>query len=148
MCAYGVGPYGVGSLGVPGLPPEPETAAALSSSRKIDFATKRYVIASDGGFDAMDDTAQRVMLLILFNTTETDIITPQEMQTTASRIRKALEPMTSGREPAIRIEEVVVSDDGKAGTFRSVRYKSLWTGTQQTLFADGTLQIDGKVVNP
>jgi hypothetical protein len=138
---YGSGPFGGAPLGTTSLPPEDETFAALSSSRKIDFVTKRYVTNEDGGFDPMDDVAQRVMLIISFAVKEQKVITAQDNADTAARIRAALGVLTKGPTPTIKVIDLAVTDNGKASTLKSLTYKNMLTGTQQTLLPDGKLVV-------
>lgn len=129
--SYGPGPYGQ-------APP-----TALSSSRKIDGTIRQYVLSLDGngGFEPMDDIAQRVQLLLAFGVPAQKIITPQGHLDTAAAIRKALAPLTTGTPPAIRIDALDVGSDAPGATFQRVQYTNLLTGTQQTLLPDGTLIV-------
>lgn len=137
--SYGTGPYGTAPFG--GVVPtnNPEGIAALSSSRGYDGVTRRYVIATDGGFAPMDDVAQRVLLLLAFGVPAQRIITPQDNAASAANIRRALEPLTRGSQPTIRIVELVVTDGGGGRLSRSLTYKNLLAGTQQTITPDGRL---------
>ncbi len=137
--SYGTGPYGAAQFG--GVIPttNPEGTASLSSSRGYDGITRRYIIAADGGFEPMDDIAQRVLLLIAFGVPAQKIITPQENAGTAAAIRRVLEPLTKGSRPTIRITELVVADKGGGRLFRTLSYTNTLTGTQTTIKPDGRL---------
>jgi len=120
--------------------PAQTVRAALSSSRAID-TYGHYVIADDGGFEPMDDTAQRVILLINFNVKPPDIITPTTLAAQEQAIRSALKPLTSGKQPAIKNVKIVVSDGGGGKLFESVTYYDQIAKRQQTVKADGTVVI-------
>lgn len=138
MSGFGQGPFGSGPFGLPYLPPTQTTRAALSSSRSID-TFGRYVVADDGGIVSMDDTAQRVILLISFGVKPPDIITPSTLAAQEQAIRVALKPLTSGKQPAIKNLQIVVSDGGGGALFESVTYFDLLAQRQQTVKADGTV---------
>ncbi len=137
---FGKGPFGQAPVGLPYVVPAETTHTALSSSRAID-TYGHYVIADDGGFEPMDDTAQRIILLINFNVTPPDIITPSTLTAQEQAIREAIKPLTSGKEPAIKDVKIVVSDGGGGSLFESVTYFDLVAQRQQTVKADGTVVI-------
>jgi len=124
---YAKGPYErLSSLPAPG----PST---LPSSRKIDFATKRYVTTTDGGFESMPDVAQRVCLLVAFAVKEPKSITPQNLAATEQSIRAALASMTSGKEPEIEIIAVHAERLRAGTTEQLVEFKDLTKGTPKTV---------------
>lgn len=131
--------------GNPGLTTEPEAFAPLSSSRKVDFTPGRpglrYVTRDDGGFEAMDDVAQMVLLLVAFAVPDQRIITPRETNTFLAHVRAALKPLTDGPEPSITILDLAASDDGAATMLKSLTYKNLKTQTKQTVFPDGRVVL-------
>lgn len=125
--AYSTGPYRLAtSLPSPG-------ASTLTSSRKIDFVQRRYVTDDDGGFEAMDDVAQRVLLLVCFSVTPQKFISTQALAAAAQDIRDALKPLTTGPEPEIEIAEVVAERTSAGSTRHAVSFRVLRTGTQQTV---------------
>lgn len=134
--SFGVGPFATNGLGsaLPTYPSEPRTT--LSSSRKIDPETGAYVLNDDGGFEAMDDVAQRVYLAICFGVEGPPIIDARFQATMQAAIRKALEPLTKGRKPAIKIIAVNVTDDGRETTLKEVVYRNLLTNTNTTVQAN------------
>jgi hypothetical protein len=140
MAGFGTGPYGLGPFGQAYLTPTQTTRASLSSSRAID-TYGHYVVADDGGFEPMDDTAQRVILLINFNVKPPQIITPKTMAAQEQAIRAALRPLTAGKEPAVKDVKIVVSDGGGAKLFESVTYFDIAAKRQQTVKPDGTVVI-------
>lgn len=131
MPGFGAGPYGLSAYGFPADEPATLAPAKVSGARKIDAPSRRYVIADDGGFEAMDATAQRVLILVsLAIGKETPFITPQGNAEMEQRIRDALAPLTTTRDPDIEIDTIEVTSEG--GTSRRlVKYKNLRTGTYQ-----------------
>ncbi len=129
----GTGPYGHTPAGYAASTPTEETRSSLSSSRLINGVTKRYVVNDEGGFEAMDDIAQTVLLRISFAVREAKFITPQGMADDRTAIRNALADMTKGAEPLIKIKTIEVTDSGKATTYKRVVYQNLMTNTLQTV---------------
>jgi hypothetical protein len=129
----GSGPFGGTPLGGPSGNAGSDTLAALHSSRKID-AHGRYVLDDDGGFEGMDDTAQRVLLAVSFASVDLPkIVTPQASALGEAKIRAALKPLTSGSEPAIKLE-VARIERSAPGTVRVVViFKNLLTGTSSSV---------------
>ena len=130
--SLGIGAYGLSAYGQATDDPASLSPAKIGSARKIDFKTRRYVVASDGGFEAMDETSQRVMLLVAFAIgREGPFITPAGEADMERRIREALAPMLDPRDPDIDLESVDISHDTNGNSFRGVRFKNLRTGTLQ-----------------
>lgn len=130
--SLGVGAYGLSVFGQPADDPTSLEPAKIGSARKIDFVTRRYVVADDGGFEAMDETAQRVVLLVSFAIgKEPAFITPAGEADMERRVREALAVMTDIRDPDIDIDTIEISHDTQGNSFRGVRYKNLRTGTYQ-----------------
>ena len=126
----GQGPYGLSVLGDRTDEPATLAPAKIGSARKYDARTKRYVVADDGGFDAMDEVAQRVLLTVAFGVKLPPFITPQGEAEIDQSIREALAGMTGGRDPDIALDDVSVSHE-RATQYMGVRYKNLRTGTYQ-----------------
>lgn len=132
MSGFGLGPFGLGAFGTTPPASEELAPAKLGSARKIDARTGRYEIADDGGFVAMDATAQRVLLTLALGVKTPPFITPQGEAQLAATVRTVLEDaqLIGTRDPDIDLEEVEVSHrDGLQ--FLAVRYKNLRTGTYQ-----------------
>lgn len=130
--AYTKGPYGaVGDEIV--APSTISTRASLSSSRGIDARTMRYQIADDGGFEPMDDVAQRVLCTLALVVKLGGRIVPKEQAELKAKIRSELRILTDGQEPVIKLVNVSVIDDGKQTSFVSVIYKNLLTNTLNTV---------------
>jgi hypothetical protein len=131
MAGFGTGPYGLSALGQAADEPETLAPAKITSAKKIDAKTRRYVIADDGGFEAMDGTAQRVLLLVCMALgKETPFITPQGNDEMRQRIEEALRPLTDSRDPDIELDVVDITSDRDTSN-RLVRYKNLRTNTYQ-----------------
>jgi hypothetical protein len=114
MAGFGTGPHGLAPLGFPTDEPEQLAPAKIGSAKKIDAKTRRYVVADDGGFEAMDGTAQRVLLLVCMALgKETPFITPQ-----------------GNDDPDIELDLVDITSDRDTSN-RLVRYKNLRTNTYQ-----------------
>ncbi len=127
--SYGTGPFG--SPSGASLPAQVPTA--LASSRRIDFTTGLYVLDENGGFESMDDTAQRVCLLVAFAEKPSDVITPQTMNAQADAIRAALAPLTNVRAPAIKLISVVVERSASGTVAKTITYRNLLTDTEETV---------------
>lgn len=82
----------------------------------------------------MPPIAQRVLLLVAFaGGTPDPLITPQAMASAKDRIRKALSILTSGKTPAIRIDELEASRTGAGTTGITLRFKDLTTSLSHTV---------------
>lgn len=130
----GIGPYGLVTLGQASDDPVTLAPCKIGLARKVDFKTRRYVVADDGGFEAMDETAQRVMLTVAFAVGKPPpFITPQGELEIEQRIRDALAAaqLLDVRDPDIDLEQVDVSHGREQIQFMGVRYKNLRTGTYQ-----------------
>lgn len=111
-----------------------KTRAPLSSSRAIDPKTMKYVVADDGlgGFEAMDDIAQCVLLAISY-IKSTGRIDPKEQNKRKQQIRDALAALTAPPEPYIRIDGITITDDGRQTEYVQLAYTNLRSNTQQTV---------------
>ena len=108
----------------------------LYSSRKIDPQTGRYVLVeATGGFESMPSTAQRVYLLVVMAAPIQKFITPQAAEETRLRIVAALDIMTRGPSPAIRLKSVETGSDAAGTSFRRVNYRNLTTGLDESVQA-------------
>jgi hypothetical protein len=132
VSGFGSDPFGGGPFGAPSFVVAASPLNALSSSRGVNGVTRRYVVNDEGGFAAMDDTAQRVMLALAFGVTQPKTITPETRAALETQIRAALRPLTAGREPAIKILSLTVDDNGRDELTPRLAYKNLLTGTLQS----------------
>lgn len=131
---YGTGVFGA-ILGVPAAPYPPQVVSPLSSSRKIDGVTKRYVMNDEGGFEPMDDTDQRVLLTLSFADTDSKFITPQGLRSQEQKMRDALTAngLLDARAPSIQIVRLTVERSGSGEVTKTIVYKNLKSGTQKTV---------------
>ena len=131
--SFGQGPFGVAVLGIAeaALAAAPQTA--LSSSRKIDGVTRRYVLTADGGFEPERDISQRIQLLLDFGMpAEPQFLDDRFAATIDQRVRAALAPLTDGPEPSIAIVSIAVTPSGPTGTRREVVVRDLVTNDLHT----------------
>jgi hypothetical protein len=73
----------------------------------------------------MNDTAQRVLLLVSFEVRRTPLLTDRSLEETKQRITKALKPLTDGAEPYINKLQVSVSHDKKETSYIAVSFFDL-----------------------
>jgi hypothetical protein len=131
--ALGSGPFGAPPFGGSADTAGSDTLAELSSSRKID-ARGRYVLDADGGFESMDDVAQRVLLAVCFAARDLPkIVSPQAFALGEARIKNALKPLTGGEDPAVKLERVAFTNPTPGVVKVAVGYKNLLTGTSSTV---------------
>jgi len=130
---YGKKPWGYGSFGSPLTLPTPASTSSLSSSRKFDGKTGRYVVNDEGGFEAVDNTAQRVILLVAFSAKSGPFLTDRDLAAQVAEVRSALSVMTIGPEPAITLLGVSCEASGPTSSRLTVRYRNNLTGTEQTV---------------
>lgn len=130
----GIGAYGLAVLGQASDDPTSLDPCKIGSARNFDFKKRRYVVADDGGFEAMDETAQRVLLTVCFAVAKMPaFITPQGEIEIEQKVRDALTEaqLLDPRDPDIDLESVDVSHDPNATQFVLVKYKNLRTDTYQ-----------------
>ena len=133
--AMGVGPFGVVTAGYA----VPEAANAkppttLTSSRRIDFVTQRYVTNSAGGFEGMDDIGQRVVLLVSGAVRVPPKITPRAISSIQEAVRAALDNIVNV-ERAITLDQVDVVSERAGQLAARVTFTNLKTRTKQTALA-------------
>lgn len=133
--AMGVGPFGVVTAGYA----VPEAANAkppttLTSSRRIDFVTQRYVHNSAGGFEGMDDIGQRVVLLVSGAVRVPPKITPRAISSIQEAVRAALDNIVNV-ERAITLDQVDVVSERAGQLAARVTFTNLKTSTKQTALA-------------
>lgn len=131
---FGAKPWGFGGYGSLLAPPAPAVFSSLSSSRSFDGLTGRYVANDAGGFEPMDDTAQRVILTVAFAVKQGPFITPRDLSQQEADIRAALAvSLTAGAAPAIRLISVEAAQTGPTSSGVTVRYFNNLTNTEQTV---------------
>jgi hypothetical protein len=124
VSGLGSAPWGEFSLGVPLAQPE-EDLATLVEARRIDAATKRYVLTDDGNFARMSVTAQRVLLTVSFALRTMKTVDPASRAAAASGLRAALRVLTEGRSPVARVLRVDVTSPAPATTLIEVEFVDL-----------------------
>lgn len=133
--AMGVGPFGVVTAGY--AVPEAVNAkppTTLTSSRRIDFVTQRYVTNSAGGFEGMDDIGQRVVLLVSGAVRVPPKITPRAISSIREAVRAALDNIVNV-ERAITLDQVDVVSERAGQLAARVTFTNLKTSTKQTALA-------------
>jgi hypothetical protein len=130
MSGLGTGPIGLGPLGIPDPTLAPDDKPILTSSRKIDAQSRRYVTTSDGGFEAMDDVAQRAFMLLqpVLNN-QGGLITGRTEQQVKADVRDALKPLTGGKMPAAKLVGVTAQARQPGMFTAEVFIQSLITNT-------------------
>jgi hypothetical protein len=131
---FGAKPWGFGGYGAPFTPSTPAAFSSLSSSRSFDGIKGRYVANDEGGFEAMDDTAQCMVLTVGFATKTGPFITPRDLAQQEATIRAALAvSLTAGSTPRVRLIEVTAAQTGPTASAVTVRYFNNLTNTEQTV---------------
>lgn len=129
ISGFGTGPFASTPVGSGATVPESETRSSLSSSRKINGITKRYVTNDEGGFESMDDIQQTVLLRIAFAEKQSPFNAPADHAKMKTDIRNALADMAAKPDPLIQIKSIDVTDGGGGTVYKRVVYKNLLTGT-------------------
>lgn len=130
MGSYGSGPYGYRAA-ADALPVEAaELPVVNASSRRLDGKTKLVSFDDDGNAEAMDDVAQRVLLLVSYQLQMPPVVGRDFGPLLEQRIRKALAPLLARPAPAIQLHTVAVTRDAST-TYVEVRYRNLLTNADQ-----------------
>jgi hypothetical protein len=134
----GVGPFGLFAMGFDYDTPLAEARGQLASSRRIG-ADGRPVQVDDGtgAFEAMPDTAQRVLLL-LAQVKPPRKIGPYFNGENEAEIRRVLLPVTDGANAPAEILSVDFGTERDITTTR-VRYRDRLDGRVRIASADGTV---------
>jgi hypothetical protein len=136
--SFGNSSYGTGYWGIAQTSDEvAPSRGQVVSSRRIDGKTGEFVIksAATSDFDGMSDTAQRVYVLICTRLKIPSYIDANFQGKMRVAVESALRPLTAGKEPVIRIENVTAIDYGTATTFTQIDYTDLTTGKRDTVVA-------------
>ncbi len=133
---FGAGPFGGVPLGQTAAALPAEDPTTLTSSRAIDVTTQRYELDDEGGFDAMDDVAQRVFLLLCFELGPTPKFIDSRFDgAVRNAVVRALRPVTEGADPQAKLERVTVERQRPGGTRVMVEYLNLTTNSKRTVSA-------------
>lgn len=104
----------------------------LVSSRRIDFVARRYVVDSDGNFEGMDDTAQRVMLAVSFAApTPPRFVTDRDFEARKKQIRAALADLE--KEGAITVRDITIAAGAAGVATEQVEFTNHHTGANETV---------------
>ncbi len=134
--AFGTGPFGIVVFGTGETPPPSQALSTLSSSRKIDGVTRRYVLNAEGGFEAMGDVAQRVYCLVTQAAgAEPPFIDERASATVEANIRTSLAPLTALPSPQIAIVSIAVQRTSLGTLSREVVFRTLGDDTEHTVSA-------------
>jgi len=102
----------------------------------VNAQTKRYELdATTGGNDSMQSTAQRVLLLVSFADVPKRFISESDMSEARYRIIAALSVLTASKPPAIELRSVEVGSNSAGTTYRTITYRDLTTGQDDTVQA-------------
>lgn len=127
---FATGPYHAHSL-LP-VPPRP----ALATARELDVPRKQFVInATTGGYESMNATAQRVVLLVAFAIKAKDwkFLSDRDNERRRQAVATALEIMTKATPPDITGLVVTVVRD-RAGVGKvDVEFVDATTGQKNEL---------------
>jgi hypothetical protein len=125
--SYSKGPYATfESL------PAPD-ATVLNSSRKVNFATKRYENDADGNPLSQPSIQQIVALKVTFNVPDEKLITPQSQEASRQAVLQALTDLTAPPSPLIDRVTVTFASE-RAGLQQNViNFRDLSTGLDQTV---------------
>lgn len=125
--SYGTGPFGTFGFGLP-LSASVADRGTIVSSRSIDKLGRLEQSGDEAGsFTGMNDTRQRVLILCALAGREPIKQGPTFEADVRTRIRKALEPLTAGKSPVIKLIDVRV-EQYPSGTKKIVRYRDLRDG--------------------
>lgn len=110
--------------------PAPERTV-LSSSRKVNFVSKRYENDSDGNPLPQPSIQQIVALKVTFNVEDAKLITPQDQEASRQAVNAALLDLTKPPSPLIDRVRVSFASE-KAGEQKNViNFRDLSTGLDE-----------------
>lgn len=129
--AFAKGPYQT----LPSLPGPGTTT--IHSSRKMNFATKRYVFDSDGNAEGMDSTTQRVIFTVSFAAPEPPrFLTDRDMEQRRQLIRGELQDLID--EGAIDRVVVTVRRTSAGKGKELIKWHNLETGITESVSRTST----------
>jgi hypothetical protein len=127
--AFARGPYAqFSSLPAPSV-------TKVHSSRKVDFATKRYVLDADGNPESQPTVQQIVAMIVAFNLPNEPLITPDDLESRRQTVVSLLSELTAPPAPlVVRLEVSYVPDEDEAGKVKGViNFQDASTGLDQTV---------------
>lgn len=112
--------------------PVPETTR-LHSSRKVNFATKRYEFDDDGNPLPQPSIQQIVAMKVTFNVPDEKTITPQSQEASRQAVLNALSDLTRPPSPLIDRVEVVFASERAGQQNNVINFRDLSTGLDQSV---------------
>ena len=133
--------YGPCGAGTPTQPVEPTTTAVncraigvLDSQGMLNTTVSDYCTDQYGNPVAMDGTANRVFLLCCYGDVRSQLITPQAIMARQQALSFALQPLTSGQQPAIgNLAIKVLAKQNGQGVSATISYVNNLTSQATTL---------------
>lgn len=108
------------------------TTTTLHSAREIDFATKLYVLDTNGNPAAMSDVVQRVMLVLSYATPRPPaMISDGDFELRRQTIATALRALED--EGAIRVDRITVEVIGYGAGRERIDFTDLQTQQSQSV---------------
>ena len=130
--AFGTGPFGLSRFGTSSATVADQDITTLSSSRTV-LANGQYELDADGGFTEMDDTTQRVLLLVAYGIGKLPrYIDAQTLSAIEGKARKALAILTKPGTPEIALKSVSATEHTGGRVQIAIDYVNLRTGTRKT----------------
>jgi hypothetical protein len=127
VSGFGTAPYGIGPFGTVYTTPSTTDRGTIPESQMVDV-NGLYAFKADGSFEGANNSSQRVLVLLATRATQPMKIGADFVADNESRIRSALTPLTSGTAPAIDLQAIEVTDDGRSGTKTRVVFADLLDG--------------------
>lgn len=127
MSGFGTAPYGIGPFGTVYSEPSTTDRGTIPESQMVDV-NGLYAFKADGSFEGANNSSQRVLVLLATRATQPMKIGADFSADLESRVRSALAPLTSGTAPAIELQAVEVTDDGRTKTQTRVVFADLLDG--------------------
>ena len=124
---YSRGPYAT----FPSLPAPSVTR--LHSSRKVNFATKRYENDDDGNPLPQPSIQQIVAMKVTFNVTIAKTITPQDLEANRQAVLVALEDLSRPPSPEIDRVTVTFASERAGQQANVINFRDLTTGLDQSV---------------
>jgi hypothetical protein len=132
MGDFGSGPYAYNGTSGAIAADSAEPTVRNVSSRRIDGKTRAILVDTNGNPQSMDDTAQRVLVLVSQAARLDAVVGADFEMSTQARIRTALAPLLAQPRPYIRLTDVLVSRDRETA-YVEVHYFNLATNKSQRM---------------
>ncbi len=112
--------------------PAPETTV-LHSSRKVDFATKRYEFDDDGIPLSQPSIQQIVAMKVTFNVPDAKLISPQDQEASRQAVIAELADLTKPPSPLIDRVTVIFASERAGSQNNVVNFRDLSTGLDESV---------------